>query len=51
MLKQEFSSFGNGVVSSLLVAMAALLAIGGVAGLFPARRAASVDPAKALRNE
>jgi len=51
MLKQEFSSFGNGVVSSLLVAMTALLAIGGVAGLFPARRAASVDPAKALRNE
>jgi ABC-type antimicrobial peptide transport system permease subunit len=51
MLKQQFSSFGGGVMSSLAIAMAALLAIGGLAGLSPARRAASIDPAKTLRNE
>lgn len=51
MLKQVFTSFGGGVVSSLVVAVAALLAIGGLAGLVPAQRAASVDPAKTLRNE
>jgi predicted permease len=51
MLKQQFSSFGGGVMSSLGIAMAALLAIGGLAGLFPAQRAASIDPAKTLRNE
>jgi predicted permease len=51
MLKQLFTSFGGGVVSSLVVAMAALLAIGGLAGLIPARRAASIDPAHTLRSE
>jgi ABC-type antimicrobial peptide transport system permease subunit len=51
MLRQQFAAFGNGVVSSLAIAMAALLVIGSLAGLFPARRAASVDPAKTLRNE
>ena len=51
MLKQQFAVFGGGVVSSLVIAMAALLAIGSIAGLIPARRAASVDPAKTLRNE
>jgi len=51
MLKHVFTSFGGGVVSSLLVAVAALLTIGGLAGLVPAQRAASVDPAKTLRNE
>ena len=51
MLKQVFTSFGGGVVSSLTVAMAALLLIGGLAGLLPAQRAASIDPAKTLRNE
>ena len=51
MLKQQFSSFGGGVMSSMGIAMAALLAIGGLAGLFPAQRAASIDPAKTLRNE
>jgi ABC-type antimicrobial peptide transport system permease subunit len=51
MLKQQFSSFGGGVMSSLGIAIAALLAIGGLAGLFPAQRAASIDPAKTLRNE
>ncbi|HVW76937.1 MAG TPA: ABC transporter permease [Alloacidobacterium sp.] len=50
-LRQQFAVFGGGVVSSLLIAMAALLAVGGVAGLLPARRAASIDPAKTLRNE
>jgi predicted permease len=51
MLKTVFTSFGGGVVSSLVVAMAALLMIGGFAGLVPARRAASIDPAKTLRSE
>jgi ABC-type antimicrobial peptide transport system permease subunit len=51
MLKSMFTSFGGGVVSSLMVAMAALLMIGGFAGLVPARRAASIDPAKTLRSE
>ncbi len=51
MLKQQFSSFGGGVIPSLGIAMAALLTIGGLAGLFPAQRAASIDPAKTLRNE
>jgi predicted permease len=51
MLKQVFTSFGGGVLSSLVVAMAALLAIGGLAGMVPAQRAASVDPAKTLRSE
>lgn len=50
-LKQVFTSFGGGVISSLLMATAALFAVGMMAGLIPARRAASVDPAKALRNE
>jgi predicted permease len=51
MLKQVFTSFGGGVLSSLAVAMAALLAIGGLAGMIPAQRAASVDPARTLRSE
>jgi predicted permease len=51
MLKQQFSSFGGGVIPSLGIAMAALLAIGGLAGLFPAQKAASIDPATTLRNE
>ena len=50
-LKQVFTSFGGGVVSSLTVAMVALLTIGGLAGLVPARKAASIDPAKTLRSE
>ena len=50
-LRQVFTSFGGGVVSSLTVAMAALLLIGGLAGLLPAQRAASIDPAKTLRSE
>jgi predicted permease len=51
LLKQLFSSFGGGVVSSLGIAMIALLSVGGLAGLLPARRAASIDPATTLRNE
>lgn len=50
-LRQQFAVFGSGVTSSLLIAMAALIAVGGLAGLLPARRAASIDPAKTLRNE
>jgi ABC-type antimicrobial peptide transport system permease subunit len=51
LLKEMFSAFGGGVVSSLGVAMIALLAVGGTAGMLPAKRAASIDPAKTLRNE
>jgi predicted lysophospholipase L1 biosynthesis ABC-type transport system permease subunit len=51
MLKTVFTFFGEGVVSSLALATAALLVVGGVAGLVPARRAAGIDPAKTLRNE
>jgi predicted permease len=51
MLKQMFTSFGGGVFSSLAAAMAALIAIGGLAGLVPARKASSIDPAKTLRSE
>jgi predicted permease len=51
LLRQLFTSFGGGVFSSLMVAMAALLVVGGLAGLLPAQRAASIDPAKALRSE
>jgi hypothetical protein len=50
-LKHLFSSFGTGVASSMGIAMLALFSIGGLAGLLPAKRAASIDPAKTLRNE
>jgi ABC-type antimicrobial peptide transport system permease subunit len=50
-LKQLFTSFGGGVASSLGIAMASLIVVGALAGFFPARRAASIDPAKTLRNE
>jgi predicted permease len=51
LLRNSFADFGGGVLSSLGTAAAALLAVGLVAGLIPALRAASVDPVKALRME
>ncbi len=51
LLRNTFADFGGGVVSSLGTAAAVLLAVGVLAGLIPALRAASVDPVKALRME
>ncbi|HZZ39477.1 MAG TPA: ABC transporter permease [Acidobacteriaceae bacterium] len=51
LLRSSFADFGGGVFSSLGIAAAVLLAVGVVAGLIPALRAASVDPVKALRME
>lgn len=50
-LRKMFTDFGGGIFSSLAVAGFALLAVGLLAGLIPALRAASVDPVKALRAE
>ncbi len=50
-LKHSFAAFGVDVIPSLLFALAAMLTVGVAAGLLPAQRAASTDPAKTLRNE
>jgi predicted permease len=50
-LRKIFTGFGGGIFSSLGLAAVTLLAVGLVAGLIPALRAASVDPVKALRTE
>jgi predicted permease len=50
-LKRAFADFGGGIFSSLALSAMALVAVGAVAGLIPALRAASVDPVKALRME
>jgi predicted permease len=50
-LRKLFAGFGGGIFWSLLLAGAALLFVGALAGLIPALRAASIDPAKALRAE
>jgi hypothetical protein len=51
LLRHVFADFGTGEISSLGVAVLTLLAIGTLAGLLPAFRAASVNPVQALRNE
>jgi predicted permease len=51
LLRNSFADFGGGVASSLGTAAGVLLAVGVLAGLIPALRAASVDPVKALRME
>jgi len=51
LLRQSFAAFGSGIVASLGAAILTLLAVGTVAAFMPARRAASIDPVQALRNE
>ncbi len=53
MLPEESSFFRNPQVdlSTALWATALLIVAGTVAGFFPARRAASVQPVEALRDE
>jgi predicted permease len=51
LLRQSFAAFGTGVVTSLAMAVLALLIVGMVAALLPACRAASIEPIQALRNE
>lgn len=51
LLRSAFADFGGGIGRSLSVAAVAMLVVGVAAGLIPAIRAASVDPAVALRNE
>jgi predicted permease len=51
LLRHLFADFGAGVVASLGVAGLTLFAAAVVACLIPARKAASIDPMKALRTE
>jgi predicted permease len=51
LLRQSFADFGFGIVSSLALAVVALLAVGVIASLIPAGRAAAVEPVQALRAE
>ena len=50
-LKHSFAAFGVDMIPSFLASLVALLIVGAAAGLLPAQRAASTDPAKTLRNE
>lgn len=50
-LKHSFAAFGVDMIPSILASLGALLVVGAAAGLLPAQRAASTDPAKTLRNE
>jgi ABC-type antimicrobial peptide transport system permease subunit len=51
LLRQAFAGFGSGVVTSLAMAVIALLVVRMIAAFLPARRAASIEPIQALRNE
>jgi predicted permease len=51
LLRQSFADFGSGILSSLVLAVGALLAVGVLAALLPAGRAASINPVQALRTE
>lgn len=50
-LRHFFTEFGPDAVSTSMMAMAIMIAVGAIAGLAPARQAASVDPASVLRSE
>ena len=51
LLRQSFAAFGSGIAVSLGASAIALMAVGMIAGFLPARRAASIEPVQALRNE
>ena len=51
LLRSAFADFGGGITKSLGVAALAMLTVGGLAGLIPAIRAASIEPVDALRTE
>ncbi|MGB7227647.1 MAG: ABC transporter permease, partial [Candidatus Acidiferrales bacterium] len=51
LLRHSFAAFGSGILSSLVLAGIALLTVGILAALLPARRAASIEPIQALRSE
>jgi ABC-type antimicrobial peptide transport system permease subunit len=51
LLRHLFAVFGAGIVASLGAAGVTLLAAAAAACFIPARRAASIDPMKALRAE
>jgi predicted permease len=51
LLRQSFAAFGSGMVASLAMAVLALLVVGMIAAFLPARRAASIEPIRALRSE
>jgi len=51
LLRQSFAAFGSGVVESLALSVLSLLVVGMLAAFLPARRAASIEPIQALRNE
>jgi ABC-type antimicrobial peptide transport system permease subunit len=51
LLRGAFAGLGGGEVSSLGLAALVLVAVGLLAGLIPALRAASIDPVKASRME
>jgi predicted permease len=50
-LRNAFTAFGAGILPSLGAAVVALFLVGAIAGWVPARRATSIQPIEALRNE
>jgi predicted permease len=50
-LRNAFTAFGAGILPSLGAAMVALFIVGAIAACVPARRACSIQPIEALRNE
>jgi ABC-type antimicrobial peptide transport system permease subunit len=50
-LRNAFTAFGAGILPSLGAAIVALFLVGAIAAWVPARRATSIQPIEALRNE